>query len=71
VADETPFPQRALDFARENPGTTAIMGIATLAGSITAWWFEIGDLSPTGRLLGGAFAGAWFGLFPLGVRLFD
>ncbi len=71
MQDRTPLPQRAMTFAAENPGTVAILGLGAVAGSITAWYFELGDLSPAGRLLGGAFTGAWFGLFPLGVRLFD
>ena len=71
MQDQTPFPQRALTFATENPGTVAILTIGAVAGAITAWYFELGDLTPTGRVLGGAFTGAWFGLFPLGVRLFD
>jgi len=63
--------RRVWTFCRENPGVTAFMLVSTVGGMVAGWLLPFDDLSLTRRLVGGAIAGFYFGLFPLGVRLFD
>ncbi len=60
-----------LQFCRENIVAVVIVLIAAIAGGVLCVHFEIGDMSPLGRAFAGAFAGGWFGLFPLGFRLYE
>ena len=61
---------RALEILRHNP-ITAVVLVASVAGGIFgALQLPVEDLSMTRRVLGGAVVGAWFGLFPLGARLY-
>jgi hypothetical protein len=64
---------RAWAWCRRNPFTCAVFAIGTAAGAISAVAFEIGpaEMAPWKRALGGALAGAWLAMFPLGFRLFE
>ena len=61
----------AAAYCRDNPSTVVILGAATVGGAIGALYLPFEDLSTMRRLLGGAIAGFYFGLFPLGFRLFN
>ena len=63
--------EKILTFCRDSPWSVVIIAVGTVAGAYSAWYFELGDLSPAGRVIGGGICGAWFGLFPLGKRPFD
>ena len=59
-------------FARENPLPATVVLLGATAGAIGAVYFELpADTGPIGRALGGALAGGWVGLFPLGFRLYE
>ena len=60
-----------LGFCRDNPVAVVIVLVGAVAGGTLAVHYEIGDMTPLGRALAGAFAGGWFGLFPLGFRLYE
>lgn len=62
-----------LRWCREHPVTALAFGGGTVAGAVLAVHFELGgaDLAVWKRALGGAVAGAWLAMFPLGFRLFD
>jgi type IV secretory pathway TrbL component len=64
---------RALGWCRRNPFTCAVFVIGTVAGAISAVAFEVGpeEMATWKRALGGALAGAWLAMFPLGFRLFE
>lgn len=64
---------KLLGWCREHPVTALVVAGGTVAGCVLAVHFELGgpDLSPWKRALGGAVAGAWLAMFPLGFRLFD
>jgi hypothetical protein len=57
----------------EHPFTCAVIAIGTAAGAVSAVAFEIGpaEMATWKRALGGALAGAWLAMFPLGFRLFE
>lgn len=59
-------------FCRENPYTIVLFLLFVVAGAIAGFFLPLGEsLSLTRRVLAGAFAGAFFALFPVGARLFD
>jgi hypothetical protein len=60
-------------WCRRHPFTCAVFAAGSVAGAISAVLFEIGpaEMATWKRALGGAFAGAWLAMFPLGFRLFD
>ena len=60
-------------WCRRNPFTSVVFALGTAAGAICAVQFEVGpeDMATWKRALGGAFAGAWLAMFPLGFRLFE
>ena len=63
----------ALRWCRRNPVAVAALVGGAAAGAGLAVGFEIGpdEMATWKRALGGALAGAWFGMFPLGFRLFE
>ena len=62
-----------VSWCRRNPFTSVVFALGTAAGAICAVQFEVGpeDMATWKRALGGAFAGAWLAMFPLGFRLFE
>ncbi len=64
---------RVGSWCRRNPFTCAVFVIGTAAGAVCAVAFEIGpaEMAAWKRALGGALAGAWLAMFPLGFRLFE
>jgi hypothetical protein len=64
---------RAWRWCRGHPFTCAVFAIGTAAGAVSAVTFEIGpaEMAIWKRALGGALAGAWLAMFPLGFRLFE
>ena len=64
---------RVWGWCRRNPFTCAVFVIGTAAGPSSAVAFEIGpaEMATWKRALGGALAGAWLAMFPLGFRLFE
>jgi hypothetical protein len=62
-----------LDWCRRNPFTCAVFVVGSAAGAVAAVKFEIGpeEMATWKRALGGALAGAWLAMFPLGFRLFE
>jgi hypothetical protein len=65
--------RRAAAWCRRNPIVVVVFVGGAAAGAGLTVGLEIG---PAGmpvwkRALGGALAGAWFGMFPLGFRLFE
>ena len=72
--DDTPGRLSTLwAWCREHPVTTIAFAVGTAAGAVSAVVFELGpeDMATWKRALGGALAGAWLAMFPLGFRLFD
>ena len=63
----------AFAWCRRNPFTCAVFVIGATAGAISAVSFELGpeEMAVWKRALGGALAGAWLAMFPLGFRLFE
>jgi hypothetical protein len=47
--------------------------LGSAAGAVAAVKFEVGpeEMATWKRALGGALAGAWLAMFPLGFRLFE
>jgi hypothetical protein len=64
---------RVWGWCREHPVTAIVFVAGTTAGAWSAVAFQLGpeELSTWKRALGGALAGAWLAMFPLGFRLFD
>jgi hypothetical protein len=64
---------RLWSWCRRNPFTCAVFVLGATAGSVAAVWFEIGpeEMATWKRALGGAIAGTWLAMFPLGFRLFE
>mgnify|MGYP000201850406 CR=1 FL=1 len=62
--------RRILQAARKHPVTFGLLVLGTLAGAIGGLYIPV-DTHPALRALGGAIAGFYFALFPLGERLFD
>jgi len=59
-------------FCRENPYTVLVFVIFVVAGGVAGAFLPLGEsLSLARRILAGAFAGAFFAMFPVGARLFD
>jgi hypothetical protein len=60
-------------WSRENPVTAVVFVVGAIAGAVSAVAFDLGpeEMATWKRALGGALAGAWLAMFPLGVRLFD
>ena len=60
-------------WCRNHPFTCAVFAVGTAAGAASAVAFEIGpaEMANWKRALGGAIAGAWLAMFPLGFRLFE
>lgn len=58
---------------RRHPVASAVFLLGAIAGAGAAVWIPLGpeDMSPLARALGGALAGAWLAMFPLGFRLFE
>ena len=65
------FAARPLLFAREHPYMVGLILAFTIAGAAFGAVTPMGELSLLRRVLGGAVAGFYFGLFPLGSRLFE
>jgi len=64
---------KVLAWCRRNPFTCAVFAVGAAAGAACAVAFEVGpaEMATWKRALGGAFAGAWLAMFPLGFRLFE
>ena len=64
---------RVVAWCRRNPFTCAVFVLGASAGAVSAVVFEIGpdEMATWKRALGGALAGAWLAMFPLGFRLFE
>ncbi len=62
--------RRALRLLRAHPGTTGLVVLSTVAGAAGAVWLLGDSYTLTQRIVGGAIAGFYFSLFPLGFRLF-
>jgi hypothetical protein len=62
-----------LAWCRRNPFTCAVFAVGTAAGATAAVVFELGpeEMATWKRVLGGALAGAFFAMVPLGFRLFE
>ena len=60
-------------WCRRNPFVCAVVAGGTAVGAVSAVAFEIGpaEMATWKRALGGALAGAWLAMFPLGFRLFE
>ena len=60
-------------WCRRNPFTCAVFAIGTATGATAAVVLGIGpdEMATWKRALGGALAGAWLAMFPLGFRLFE
>jgi len=60
-------------WCRRNPFVCAVFAIGIAAGAVSAVAFQIGpaEMATWKRALGGALAGAWLAMFPLGFRLFE
>jgi hypothetical protein len=60
-------------WCRRNPFTCAVFVIGATGGAACAVAFEVGpaEMAAWKRALGGALAGAWLAMFPLGFRLFE
>jgi hypothetical protein len=63
--------QKLASFCRENPVTVVILVSFTLAGGVGGVLLPFEDLSLARRIIGGLIAGAYFGMLPLGKRLFE
>jgi len=64
--------ERVWQYVLENPLSASVVLLGAGLGAAGAVYFEVpGDMGPLGRALGGAVAGAWVGLFPLGFRLYE
>ena len=63
--------QKLARFCRENPVTVVVLVTFTLAGGVVGVYLPFEDLSLTRRIIGGVIAGAYFGMLPLGKRLFE
>jgi len=61
---------RLIITAKEHPVTLALLVLGTIVGGIGGAFVPL-DASLATRVLGGAIAGFYFALFPLGERLFD
>ncbi len=61
---------RVKEFCREDPISVGLLVAFTITGAVGAFLIPLGDLSVTRRVIGGAVAGLYFGIFPLGFRLF-
>ena len=64
---------RFLAWCRRNQFTCVVFVLGATAGAVSAVAFEIGpeEMATWKRALGGALAGAWLAMFPLGFRLFE
>lgn len=62
---------RAVVFTREHPYMVGLILTFTVAGAVFGAATPMGELSLVRRTIGGAVAGFYFGLFPLGFRLFE
>jgi hypothetical protein len=64
---------RAWTWCRRNPVTCVVFLFGAVAGSVSAVVFQVGpeEMATWKRAVGGAFAGAWLAMFPLGFRLFE
>ena len=64
---------RIAAFCRSHPVTVGAFLVGTLGGATAAVVLPIApeSLSVTQRALGGALAGAWLAMFPIGFRLYD
>ena len=65
--------RRIWRWCREHPFTVVVFVAGSTAGAWAAVAFELGPdgMATWKRALGGALAGAWLAMFPLGFRLFD
>ena len=67
-----PLRKKVLTFCREHPYMVGLLVCSTIAGAVGAAVLPIGESLPMARrVIGGAIAGFYFGLFPLGFRLFE
>ena len=64
------LPSRIGHFARAHAMTVSLLVLGTTAGAVGGALLPI-EAAPATRMLGGAIAGFYFALFPLGERLFD
>ena len=64
---------QVIAWCRRNPFTCAVFVAGATAGAVSAVTFEIGpeEMATWKRAFGGALAGAWLAMFPLGFRLFE
>lgn len=62
---------RAMKFVREHRYMVGLLMAGAVLGAIAGATIPMGDLSLVRRVLGGAVAGFYFALFPLGFRLFE
>jgi hypothetical protein len=62
---------RARVFVREHPYLVGLLVATTIGGAVFGALVPMGELGVVRRTIGGAIAGFYFGLFPLGFRLLD
>ena len=62
---------RALAYCKKNPGVVALVVLFTAGGAVGGILLPFDGLSLARRIIGGAIAGFYFALFPLGFRLFE
>jgi hypothetical protein len=64
---------RVWAWSREHPVTAVVFLVGAAAGAASAVALELGpaEMATWKRAFGGALAGAWLAMFPLGFRLFD
>ena len=66
------FGSRLAHFARANPSALVVLVSFAHAGAVAGSLLSFGEsIAAWKRILGGAICGLYFGLFPLGKRLFD
>jgi len=65
--------RRIVAWCKRNPFTCTVFVLGSAAGAVSAVAFELGpeEMATWKRALGGALAGAWLAMFPLGFRLFE
>jgi hypothetical protein len=65
-----PLVSRVARYARAHPVSLGLLALGVVLGAVGGLFLPI-DAPPATRALGGAIAGFYFALFPLGERLFD
>jgi len=69
-SESTPL-RRIAAYCRENPYAVLVIALFTVVCAVVAAMLPIGELSVARKALGGAIAGFYFSLMPLGFRIFN